>query len=308
MWTEEKVGRYLPEKLCGWALDALNYLPHKFWKSDQKYRAWTLQETLYYFDMRLSNKPQFYNDEYERYLIEKEVYEKVALQDEIDKPVFQCDAVDREELQRQERTPKSDKKKIIPVKTDIILKSVMNKRTANISLTKRCSAIKALGFIVKAVLEEKSNFIDGRQRSTSKRSDSLSGVATFADSNFIGGSQKFDFDRVMKEQIKAMTKTEAEEFNELMNRRIAGWDIGKNIKSAELRSDTLVEIAKNELEDDTTFSGDGFSDDDSFFDSDNEIEFHYVDDNVFIPNIFNYESFDPTNKTNSHWNKCSLKG
>ena len=46
VWTEEDVKRYLPEKLCGWALDALNYLPHEFWKSDQKFRAWTLQETL----------------------------------------------------------------------------------------------------------------------------------------------------------------------------------------------------------------------------------------------------------------------
>ena len=44
-WTEEEVKRYLPEKLCGWALDALNYLPREFLKSDQKHRAWTLQET-----------------------------------------------------------------------------------------------------------------------------------------------------------------------------------------------------------------------------------------------------------------------
>ena len=98
IWTEEEVKRYLPEKLCGWALDSLNYLPNKFWKSDQNYRAWTLPETLYFFDLRLSNSPQFYQDAFERYLTEKEEYGKAALQCEIDRPVFQSDVVDREEL------------------------------------------------------------------------------------------------------------------------------------------------------------------------------------------------------------------
>ena len=40
-----------------------------------KYRAWTLQETLYFFDLRLSNNPKFGENAFERYLIEKEEYE-----------------------------------------------------------------------------------------------------------------------------------------------------------------------------------------------------------------------------------------
>ena len=98
MWSEEQVKRFLPDKLCGWALDALNNLPRGFWKTDQRNRAWTLQETLYFFDLRLSNNPQFYEDAFERYLIEKEEYEKAALKYEIDRPVFPSDVVDKEEL------------------------------------------------------------------------------------------------------------------------------------------------------------------------------------------------------------------
>ena len=30
MWSEEEVKRFLPDKLCGWALDALNFLPRGF--------------------------------------------------------------------------------------------------------------------------------------------------------------------------------------------------------------------------------------------------------------------------------------
>ena len=90
-------------------------MPHDFWKSDQKFRAWTLQETLYFFDTRLANNPQFYEVALERYLIEKEEYEKKALQCEVDRPVFQSDFVDREELPRQERIPKSVKKKNVQV-------------------------------------------------------------------------------------------------------------------------------------------------------------------------------------------------
>ena len=50
--------RYLPEKLCGWALDASNYLPKDFWKTRQNYRARTHQEILYFFDLRVSNFPK----------------------------------------------------------------------------------------------------------------------------------------------------------------------------------------------------------------------------------------------------------
>ena len=75
------------------------------------YRAWTLQETLYFFDLRLSNNPKFCEDAFERYLMETEEYENKALQCEVDRPMFQSDFVDREELPRQKRIPKSVKKK-----------------------------------------------------------------------------------------------------------------------------------------------------------------------------------------------------
>ena len=102
--TEEEVKRYLPEKLCGWALDALNYLPYEFWKPDQKYRAWTLQETLYFLFLRLSKFAKLYGDAFERYLIEWDEYEKLVLQCEIDRSVFQSDVVDRKELASKEKT------------------------------------------------------------------------------------------------------------------------------------------------------------------------------------------------------------
>ena len=213
--------RFLPEKLCGWTLDALNYLPRGFWKTDRGNRAWTLQETLYFFDLRPFNNPQFYEDAFERYLIEKEEHGKVALKWEIDKPGFQSDVVDREELQRRARTPNSDEKKDVQVKTDIIVKSVMNKRTAKIYSTKHCSAIKAVGFGVKAVLEEKPKVIDGRQKITSKRTETLSSVGNVADLNVIVGSRNFNFDGEIEEQITTKTKSEDEQFNEMMDRCIA---------------------------------------------------------------------------------------
>ena len=285
MWTEDEVKRYLPEKLCDWALDSLNYLPHKFWKSDQKYRAWTLQETLYFFDLRLSNNPQFYKDAFERYLIEKEEYEEAVLQCEIDRPVFQSDVVDGEELQRQERTPTSDKKKDVQVKTDIIVKSVMTKKPAKISSTKHWSAIKAVGFGVKAMLEENPKFRDGTRRSFSKLADSLSGVEIVADSNVIGGNLTFNFYGEMEEQITTKTISEDEQFKKMMDRCIARWDNSEKIKIAEQRNEALEEIDFSELEDDATFIHDDFSDDDSFFESDDEHKFYCMDDDVFLPNI-----------------------
>ena len=185
MWTEEEVKRYLPEKLCGWALDALNYLLHEFWTSDQKIRAWTLQETLYFFDTRLSNNPEFYENAFDRYLIEKEEYEKEALQCEVDSPVFQSDFVDREELPHQERIPESVKKKNVQV-TANRAKSIMKGELTKGSSARRWSAVKTVGFGVKAVLEEKPDVRDGRQRSISKLNDNLSGAETV---DVIDGSQ-----------------------------------------------------------------------------------------------------------------------
>ena len=282
MWTEEEVKRYLPEKLCDWALDSLNYLPHKFWKTDQRNRAWTLQETLYFFDLRLSNNPQFYEDAFERYLIEKEEYEEAVLQCEIDRPVFQSDVVDGEELQRQERTPTSDRKKDVQVKTDIIVKSVMTKKPAKISSTKGWSAIKAVGFGVKAVLEEKPDVRDGRQRSISKLNDRLSGAETVEVND---SSQNFVYDGETEKQITTKPKSENEQFKKMMDLCIARWDNSKKTKIAEQRNEALEEIEFSELEDDATFIHDDFSDEDSFFESDDEDKFYCMDNDVFLPNI-----------------------
>ena len=282
MWSEEEVKRYLPEKLCDWALDSLNYLPHKFWKTDQRNRAWTLQGTLYFFDLRLSNNPQFYEDAFERYLIEKEEYEEAVLQCEIDRPVFQSDVVDGEELQRQERTPTSDRKKDVQVKTDIIVKSVMTKKPAKISSTKGWSAIKAVGFGVKAVLEEKPDVRDGRQRSISKLNDSLSGAETVEVND---SSQNFVYDGETEKQITTKPKSENEQFKKMMDLCIARWDNSKKTKIAEQRNEALEEIEFSELEDDATFIHDDFSDEDSFFESDDEDKFYCMDNDVFLPNI-----------------------
>ena len=285
MWSEEEVKRFLPDKLCCWALDALNYLPRGFWKTDQRNRAWTLQETLYFFDLRLSNNPQFYEDAFERYLIEKEEYEEAVLQCENERPVFQSDVVDGEELQRQERTPTSDKKRDVQVKTDIIVKSVMTKKPAKSSPTKRWSAIKAVGFGVKAMLEENPKFRDGTRRSFSKLADSLSGVEIVADSNVIGGNRTFNFYGEMEEQITTKTISEDEHFKKMMDRCIVRWDNSEKMKIAEQRNEALQEIDFSELEDDANFIQDDFIDDDSFFESDDEHNFYCMDDDVFLPNI-----------------------
>ena len=312
MWKEEEVKRFLPDKLCGWALDALNYLPRGFWKTDQRNRAWTLQETLYFFDLRLSNNPQFYEDAFERYLVEKEEYRKAALLCEIDKPVFPSDVVDSEELPRRKRTPKSDKKKDVQVKTDIIVKSVMNKKTAKSSSTKRWSAIKAVGFGVKAVLDEKPIVRDRNQGRSIELTDSSSGVETVADSNVIGGSRNFGFDGETEERITTKTKSEDEQFKEMMDRCIARWDIGKNMKNVEMRSKAPEEINDSEVEDDANLSEDDFSDDDSFFDSDDENKFECMDDDVFLQNICerhdSSESFELTTKNGLTVGKQCSKG
>ena len=312
MWSEEEVKRFLPDKLCGWALDALNYLPRAFWKTDQRNRAWTLQETLYFFDLRLSNNPKFYEDAFERYLIEKEEYEKAALKYEIDRPVFPSDVVDREELPLQERTPKSDKMKDVQVKTDIIVKSVMYEKTTKISSTKRWSAIKAVGFGVKAVLDEKPIVRVGNQGRTTELTDNSSGVETVADSNVIGGSRNFGSDGETEEQITTKTKSEDERFKEMMDRCIARWDIGKNMKIVEMGSEALEEINDSEVEDDANLSEDDFSDDDSFFDSDDENKFECMDDDVVFQNIFerhiNSKSLELTTKNGLKVGKQCSKG
>ena len=59
-WTEEEMMNWLPTKLCGWALNAVSDLKRSYWWSTPWKQAWTLTETLYQFDIRLSDNPLFY--------------------------------------------------------------------------------------------------------------------------------------------------------------------------------------------------------------------------------------------------------
>ena len=63
-WTEEEMMKWLPKKLWGWALNAVSDLPRVYWRSTPEKQAWTLTETLYQFDIRLSDNPLFYERSY----------------------------------------------------------------------------------------------------------------------------------------------------------------------------------------------------------------------------------------------------
>ena len=155
----------------------------------------------------------------------------------------------------------------------------MTGKLAKGSFVKRWSAVKAIGFGVNAVLEAKPDVRDGRHRISSKRNDSLSGAET-VDVN--DGSQSLDYDGEIEKQITTKPNSENEQFGEMMDRYIAWWDNGKNMKVAKLRSEALEEIGNSKLEFDATSSDDDFSDDDSFFDSDDEDKFECMDDDVFL--------------------------
>ena len=89
----------------------------------------------------------------------------------------------------------------------------------------------------------------------------------------------------MEEHVTAKTKYEGEPFKEMLDCGIARWDNSKNMKVAEMATEALEEIANSELEDDTTFSDDVFSDDDSCFDSGDKNKFYCMDDDVLLPDI-----------------------
>ena len=67
-WTEEEMMKWLPTKLCGWALNAVSDLPRGYWRSTPGNQAWTLTETLYQFDIRLSDNPLFYERSYNMFV------------------------------------------------------------------------------------------------------------------------------------------------------------------------------------------------------------------------------------------------
>ena len=63
-WTEEEMVKWLPTKLCGWALNAVSDLPRGYWRPTPVKQAWRLTETLHLFDIRLSDNPLFYERSY----------------------------------------------------------------------------------------------------------------------------------------------------------------------------------------------------------------------------------------------------
>ena len=97
----------------------------------------------------------------------------------------------------------------------------------------------------------------------------------------------------------------------MMDRCIARCDNGKNKKFAKLRSEALEEIGNSKLEFDATLSDDDFSDDDSFFDSDNEDKFECTDDDVFLLKFwerqYNSKSFASTPKNELRAGKTCSK-
>ena len=63
-WTKEEMMKWLPTKLYGWALNAVSDLPRGYWRSFLEKQAWTLTETLYKFDIPLSDNLLFYERSY----------------------------------------------------------------------------------------------------------------------------------------------------------------------------------------------------------------------------------------------------
>ena len=66
--TEEEMMKWLPTKLCGWALMAVSDLPRGYWRSFLEKQEWTLTETPYQFDIRLSDNPNFYKRSYSLFI------------------------------------------------------------------------------------------------------------------------------------------------------------------------------------------------------------------------------------------------
>ena len=75
-----------------------------------------------------------------------------------------------------------------------------------VSLSKSCSAKKAIGFGVNAVLNEKPDIRDESQENRSKKTDNWSPLETVVDSNTVGCDWNFDSDREVVESIVAKSK------------------------------------------------------------------------------------------------------
>ena len=67
-WMEEEMMKWLHTKLCGRALNAVSDLTRGYWRLTPGKQAWTLTETLYQFDIRLSDNPLFYERSYNMFV------------------------------------------------------------------------------------------------------------------------------------------------------------------------------------------------------------------------------------------------
>ena len=97
------------------------------------------------------------------------------------------------------------------------------------------------------MLEEKPDVRDESQESHSKSIDNQSILETVADLNTGGSDEDFGSVRKIEQRNVAKAKTGDEQFKEKMDRCSARWEIGKNIKVEELRSEAREKIPNSKL-------------------------------------------------------------
>ena len=111
-------------------------------------------------------------------------------------------------------------------------------------------AIKAIGFGVNAVLEQKPDVRDKNKESNSKRVLTTSQMWRLLQFRRVVEAMEIFIQSEIDERNVAKPKKGDEQFKEPMDRWIARRDIGKNRKVTELRSEALEETANSKLEDD----------------------------------------------------------
>ena len=94
------------------------------------------------------------------------------------------------------------------------------------------------------MLKEKPDVKDESQENRSKKTDNRSSLENVVHLNTVGCAWNFDSDREAVESIVVKSKNDDEQFKKLMNRCIAGWDIGKSCHVDEKRSEALKETNK----------------------------------------------------------------
>ena len=113
----------------------------------------------------------------------------------------------------------------------------------------------------------------------------MSGFTTALEADSFSESYNFNLYEEIVERTATKVKSSDGNFKEVMNLRIAWWDIGKRCIVTELKSETLKETINCEDADDKILrENDYCTDDDSSFDSDNETDFVCTNDGIFLPN------------------------